>query len=165
MTRRDLAAAHYRIGSALELAGEPGASLQEADGALSSQGHFERSLELREELAQVDPTDTQSRIEWALALARCGHVAEADGLANELEKEAKGKVRADLRLLFQVACIYSVCSAGAGSAAADAYRDKALRAIEELIHSGWKDIVALRDDPDLSPLRDDPRLAGLLTAF
>lgn len=156
--RVDLGVIEYRLGVLLLRATEAGVTLDGIPDGDKAQAHFERSCQLREELANIDPDDKQSKIEWAVALARCGQSAEAEEQAKILAEKGKGNPR----LLFQAACTFALASVTDDDELGDRCRDEAFRVLKELIDAGWKDRVALLDDPDLDPVRKDTRFDELL---
>jgi len=154
--RTALAAAHYRLGAAVDRTAQLGAKLNDVD-AEDAQQYFKKSCELREALAQIDPADMQAKIEWALALARCGRSVEAETVADELVEKGEGNPR----LLSQAAATYALCLSAADDTLMARYREKAIKTLKQCIEAGWKDEVALQDDPDLDPIRNEPEFIQL----
>lgn len=152
--RRDLAAIEYRIGVTLELAAATGVTL-DADGDAGK--HFANSCRLREELAKIDPRRLQPKLELALALARCRRFSEAEKLADELAVIGARSAR----VLSQAAFAFALCSKADDPSLANRCRDKALNALQRCVDAGWKNWIALRDDPDIEPLRDHPTVVEL----
>jgi tetratricopeptide (TPR) repeat protein len=147
--RQRLAAAHYRLGMT-------------AAGPDRAKEAYAECLKVREELARIDPKDTQSGVELALALARAGKGPDAERMADALLKQA-GK---DRQVLFQVACTYSVMSGTAADReTAERRRDQAFQALRDLIKAGWKDRAGLETDPDFDAIRDDRRFKELLDSL
>lgn len=156
----NLANVAYRLGVPLQEARRRGIKLEPALDAMDPQFYFERTCRLREELAAIDNDDMQAKIEWALALARCGRFQEAEQQADLLLQKGKN----DPRLLFQAACTLAL----AGQSHEEdgtRRRDRAFAVLRDLLETDWKDMLALQRDPDLAPLRNDPRFAELVAAF
>lgn len=162
----------YRIGTLLLRAQAAGTTLEHVPSGNDPQTHFAESCRLREELAKIDSDDFQAKIEWAVALARCGRAAEAQAQAELLAAKgvAGAEAQADLaekpvgnpRLLFQAACTFALGSQASDDAIRTGCHARAYEVLEQLIASGWKDRVMLRDDPDLDPIRKEPRFQELL---
>jgi serine/threonine-protein kinase len=160
VARRDMAMIEYRLGETarqIRSSGREAASLP-TPPPKPPETYFRVCLKLREELARIDPNDTQEGIYWMLALARCGKFAEAEKQAEELVVKAKR----DLRLLFQVSCGFAQCSTNPDASSAARARDRAFETLADLIKNGWKDRFTLETDPDLDPIRGDDRFARLL---
>jgi eukaryotic-like serine/threonine-protein kinase len=156
--RQRVAASHYRLGIAADerppVALVAGAAADFAPRAY----HFAECLRLREELAKIDPKDTQSAVELLLALARVGRTADVEKLAADLLQQAG----TDRQVLFQTACGLAIIGRGSDEASVRC-RDEAFRVMGMLIESGWKDRVALQTDPDFAGVRSDKRFGELLT--
>ncbi len=151
-TRAGLGNIEYRIGGLLRHAKDAGVTLEVPYGD-DAQSHFETCCQLREALAAIDPDDMQAKIEWAVALARCGRAKEAEKQAEILVEKGQNNPR----LLFQATCTFALCSEAEDKELAQRCRKRAFEVLKESIESGWKDRVALQDDPDLEPIRSDPR--------
>jgi serine/threonine-protein kinase len=156
--RRDLAKILYRLGETARRLEATRIATETTPGRFTAQKYFEECLTLRDALARIDPTDTQARIDWMLALARCGRTDEAEPLIDSLLETARG----DARLLFQAACGLALCSTSNDRETARRARDRAFAVLADLIRNGWKDRFALRTDPDLEPIRGDDRFAPLI---
>jgi eukaryotic-like serine/threonine-protein kinase len=144
--RRNLALSHYRLGTACLRLGEGPAA----------EGHYRQCLKLRQEVARQDPRHAYNQIDLMVILARCGRPAEAAGRAEKLRARAPQ----DPAVLFQVACTYALCAGAAGekdAAGRERYAGLALEALGRAVACGYRDVVALRHDPDLDPVRDRPR--------
>ncbi len=98
-----------------------------------------------------------------LARARCGQHEKAAERAAVLQRTA-GK---NVRVLFQAACGYALCSAAAGQETAPGkeYRAKALGVLREMIAAGYRDRAELERDPDLDPIRDDAAFREVLAGL
>ncbi len=158
LRRGYLANIEYRIGALLTRAQKAGVMLEGVPDGNDPRTHFERSCKLREELAKIDPDDMQAKIEWAVALARCGRAKEAEEQAQMLVDKGER----DPRLLFQAACTFALASDTDDPEIKSRCHKRALEVLDKLIAAGWKDRAALRDDPDLDPLQGDPRFEELL---
>ena len=149
---------HYRLGLTLERANEFGVApglLAESQVATT---HFERALELQEQLVNVG---VGCEPELGLSLARCGQTDRAEELASRLSNSPKE----DLRNHLAAARIYAVCSSKVVGKSADGYRDQAFSLLSSLVKSGWKDRVTLEKDPDLAAITSDARFMDLLSSL
>ncbi|MGE0760559.1 MAG: protein kinase, partial [Pirellulaceae bacterium] len=158
---RDYAGAQYRLGATFRRARQQHLKLPNGQEAPDPLPHFEEARKRREKVA-VDPQDFQSRIELALAVARCQRWAEAERLA--LELAAKARETKDSYLLFQVACTWALCADVPDTDMRDRCRDAAFQVLDELLASGWQDLVTLQNDPDLDPIRSDARFARVTSS-
>ena len=149
MARKDLALAHYYLGTALLRPGDK-------EG---SRVHDARCLELREALSKV-PAARMEEVDMLIALARVGRVAEAAKIADELIAVPPQDARID----FFAACGYALCAGAVDDdeKAARRYTDLALAALSKGIDVGWRDKVSLQTDPDLDPIKADPGFAAAL---
>ena len=147
MARKDLALAHYYLGTALLRPGDK-------EG---SRVHDARCLELREALSKV-PAARMEEVDMLIALARVGRVAEAAKIADELIAVPPQDARID----FFAACGYALCAGAVDDdeKAARRYTDLALAALSKGIDVGWQDKVSLQTDPDLDPIKADPGFAA-----
>ena len=109
-------------------------------------------------LATVAPDDAHAAVQLALALARCSEFAESEKLASD----CLSRKPHDRWLLFQSACVYSVCSTSKDEQLSTRCRDACLKSLAQLIENGWKDGTVFRQDPDLDAIRKDQRFANLL---
>jgi tetratricopeptide (TPR) repeat protein len=158
--QRTLSFSHYRFATA---------SLANGDSE-AARRHYEECLTLRKKLADADQRNAHKQIDLMVALARCGQHAEAATVAAQLGDRASQ----DPSVLFQIACGYSLCSAAVIQnkssdrptpdelAQQEEYAEKAVRAIEEAIAKGYRDVVALQADPDLQPIQQREDFKSLL---
>ena len=148
MARKDLALAHYYLGTALLRPGDK----------KGPRVHDTRCLELREALSKV-PAARMEEVDMLIALARVGRVAEAAKIADELIAVPPQDARID----FFAACGYALCAGAVADdeKAARRYTDLALAALSKGIDVGWQDKVSLQTDPDLDPIKADPGFARI----
>ncbi len=103
-----------------------------------------------------------ARVLYEEALAEAGESAEKDPALAEC-----------LRLAYvDLACIYALRSDGLDAPGATRHevapeeaarrRDTAFSHMSKAMDLGWRDPVAMRDDPNLAPIRGDPRFKELL---
>jgi serine/threonine protein kinase len=151
-----VAATHYRLG----ITAPQNCGLAPLTGGASAVVHFPICLNMRENLAKIDPRDTQGQVEVLLAYARLDRVENVERTAALLLERAG----ADPQSLFQTVCGFGIC-AGGNTELAHRCRDRAIEVMQKLLESGWKDSVALETDPDLEAIRTDPRFAELLKRF
>jgi tetratricopeptide (TPR) repeat protein len=147
--KRDLALAHYCVGTASLEAG------RKAD----ADEHFARCLALRKELVRSPGAKLDQR-DLMVALARCGQHKEAAAIADELLAVPPQ----DAQIYFQAALGYALAAGAAADdpAAARSYTDRAVTALRRGREHGWKDVVAVRTDPELDAIRGDPGFVALL---
>jgi tetratricopeptide (TPR) repeat protein/tRNA A-37 threonylcarbamoyl transferase component Bud32 len=140
---------------------EATAALEANDVAAAADG-YQQCLEIRRALA-ADPKVKMAEVDVIVALARCGHHAEAAQRAAALvATEPK-----DENLYFQAACGFALA---AGAVVKDAsvardYTAKALECLRKGKDRGWADVMTLETDPDLAPIRTDPGFRALLAEF
>lgn len=142
--QRDLALALYRRAEV---------ALEQKD-ASQAESDFRRCREIREELARKDPKNVRRRMELMMVLAHCGEFARAAELAQTVQKDT---AKDDNELLLDVARTYAQCAVAAG---ADAglrrdYLNRAVEAVQTAVQHGFKDVVELETQPDLTPLRSE----------
>jgi serine/threonine-protein kinase len=147
--RRNLAQSHYALGAACLRLGQTDAA----------NDHFRECLKIREQLVKDDPNNTDFQIDLMLAQARCGRHAEATKQARELRRRAPHNPA----VLFQAACGFAL-SAGSvyDEMIRSEYLKQAIETMHEAVARGYRDIVALKGDPDLDLIRGDPRFGELL---
>jgi serine/threonine-protein kinase len=152
--QRNLAMACYRMGTAHLRLGE----LPESEKC------YQASLQVRQELAKLEPQNAYNQINLALALARCGQHIQAA----EQSKKLRTRAPDDPGVLFIAASTYALCSAAAANGPSkDAelqvrYANSAIDAINQAVACGYRDIVALEQDPDLDPVRNEGRFLEII---
>lgn len=149
---------YYRQGCAkLELADSKGAALD-----------FSQALQLREILAKNDPKSLQMKAELMLVQARCGLSVQAAEAAEDVRKRAPKNPG----VLYTAACGFALCLPAIASGKDpqspenQALRDRcvksAVETLEQAIKLGYRDVEALRLDPDLAPMREFPAFQKLI---
>jgi tetratricopeptide (TPR) repeat protein len=140
---------------------EATAALEAGDAAAAAEG-YRQCLEIRRALA-ADPKLKMAEVDVIVALARCGHHAEAAQRAAALVATPPK----DENLYFQAACGFALAAGAAGNYAplARYYAEKALDCLRQGKTRGWADVVTLETDPDLAPIRKDPGFLALLAEF
>jgi tetratricopeptide (TPR) repeat protein len=123
---------------------------------------FAECLKIRQDLARIDPSDMQSGVEVALALARAGQDFEAERTARRLLAQAGS----DRQVLCQVACTFAILAGDtADPEHATRSRELAFQTLRDLVKAGWKDRGGLESDPDFDAIRNDPRWQLILRAL
>ncbi len=138
------------------------AALRRGDVTASAHDYAE-CLRQWELFARERPGVASAENALMLARARCGQHEKAAERAAVLQRTA-GK---NVRVLFQAACGYALCSAAAGQETAPGkeYRAKALGVLREMIAAGYRDRAELERDPDLDPIRDDAAFREVLAGL
>jgi hypothetical protein len=127
-------------------------------------------LELREVLAKADPKSVQRKAELMLIRARCGQHQQASQTADELfEREPSST-----DILFSVARGYALCAEALTNgrvadeltpedkALRQRYTDRATESLARGITDGYRDMGALKSEPDLDSVRNDTRVQELV---
>ena len=142
-----------------------------------SQKLYGECLAIREQFSHAKPGDLNAAIEWMLALARCGKMAEARAKAENLLKLAaaqkKGNRAAAIMRLQSAShwpsppttstrIILSRPGLPNGSRSRKKLIDRSFEALDLAIVSGFNDPFQLETDPDIDALRGDPRFAAML---
>src|SRR5262249_14932103 len=117
-------------------------------------------LEIREKLVAADAKNERRQIELILVLPRCGQHARAA----ELAAKVQGGTNVDREVLLEVAQCYTQCAAvvSPDSSLGQQYTASALRALDQAICNGFKDVVLLETEPDLDGLRGRADFQALL---
>jgi eukaryotic-like serine/threonine-protein kinase len=117
------------------------------------------ALEIRTELAQLEPYNVPAQAALALALAHSGRRAEASKRAEDLLKTNAARTP----ILLPLARCFAVCAAGAPS---DADRRSATtlarEALAAALRNGYRDPAPIRTDPDFAQLLSDPGFKTLV---
>lgn len=167
--KRKLAQAWYGLGVAEESTGRS----REARQA------FERSRQIRQELAARARSDTGLQQALMFPLARLGKVKDAAAVADSLRK----KLPNDAGNLYFVACCYTLCADALrkapvvaprpGSKAsskkplqsqrtAAQFETLAIQTLRDAVAKGYRSGWMMRVDPDLAPLRGNKEFQKLL---
>ncbi len=146
--RSRIAAAHERLAAIALLRNRPAEAEQ----------HRRAALEIRAELAQVEPLNLPRQAMFGLALAHCGRRDEARAKAEELLHKAADRPA----ILLPLARTFAACAASNPNA--DCRRDlsRMIDALATAIHHGYRDAVAMRTDPDLAPFQTESAFQALL---
>ncbi len=147
---RYLGLAHYRMATIA----------RRLDDAPTAERCNRACLEIREKLVAADEKNERRPVELMLVLPRCGQHARAAELAAKIQQ----RPNIDREELIEVAQCYSQCAAAASpdSNLSQQYIEKALRAIDQAIGKGYKDVVVLETEPDLGALRGRTEFQALL---
>jgi eukaryotic-like serine/threonine-protein kinase len=117
------------------------------------------ALEIRTDLAQLEPGNVPIQAAFALALAHSGRRPEAMKRAEELLKPNAARTS----VLLPLARCFAVCSAGAPS---DAERSRTIAlardALAAAIRNGFGDPAPIRTDPDFTKLLSEPGFKALI---
>jgi len=133
-------------------------ALQRGQRADAERG-WRAALQIRAELAQLEPRTVPFQAALALALARCGRRDEAVRKAEEIFPGAALRPAVLLPL--------ARCFAAAAAGEPDEERrrrdlSRMLDALGAAIRNGYHDSVALRTDPDFARFRNEPAFQALL---
>jgi serine/threonine-protein kinase len=119
---------------------------------------YRECLDLRRELVK-DPEAKVSRINLAVAMARCGEHEGAAMIARQLIESSPKNVE----LSIESACALALCAGSAPDVTLRrTYTEDSLAILRKGIAEGWSDFERLKDDPDLDPIRDDAGFRHLL---
>jgi hypothetical protein len=165
---KDLAQAKAKwVDSQTELARTKYCSARQAarlNDASAAAKNYQACLTVLEQLAVADPRNTVHRQrEMMLVLPQCGDHARAWALATAF---LRSKTR-DPDLLVDVARTLAQCSAVVGDNVElrDHYRKGALKALSDALALGYKDLVFLESELDLTPLRQLPEFRQKLDSL
>jgi serine/threonine-protein kinase len=129
---------------------------QKRGRAADAARHFREALDIRTELAQLEPRNVPAQAALALALAHIGRHDQALKTA-----EALMKTNADRpAILFPLARAFAACATSN-----DDRRHAVGRALDALgaaVRLGYRDVVAIRTDPDFAGLRSEPNFQSLV---
>jgi serine/threonine-protein kinase len=148
--RRNLAIALFNRGLAM---------VRTKDSA-GADKYFRECLEIRRELANIDPANHTKRMDLMLVLPHCGKQEEASHLAEQLQT---GREK-DRELLFNMGRCYTQCAVAVGSDSnlRRQYEQKALGALQAAVDQGYTDVMMLEKEPELDPVRGRPEFKSLL---
>jgi serine/threonine-protein kinase len=114
------------------------------------------ALQVRTELAQLEPDNVPAQAALALALAHSGKCDEAATKAEELFHANSDRPA----VLVPLAQCFAACAAG-DSARAPQCRNLAFDALGAAIRHGYRDALAIRTEPDFTQLHSEPRFRSL----
>jgi serine/threonine-protein kinase len=144
-----LALAHERLA---------GSAARKGNRVEARQGYRE-ALRIRQELLEMTPSSLPWQAARWRALALSGQPAEAARQAEALCRRHPGRVP----LLLQEARCHAIRAAAArDSAARRAGVDQALAALRGAAKAGYRDVMAVKTDPDLAALREEAAYQSLL---
>jgi tetratricopeptide (TPR) repeat protein len=165
--RRELYAADKGNGPALRRLSQAlylsAAAAQARGDRTAAKMGFDECLRLRRDYAKAAPNDVTAQVDWILALARTGAHEEAARIA---EVDVRQRAPDDYRMIFQVACCYSLCVDAAEQEDDKAkYAAKGVEMLQEARALGHKDVKAIDAEPDLEPLRGRPEFQAFRAAL
>ena len=124
-----------------------------------AQRRWGSALEIRAELAQLEPQNVPAQAALAVALAHAGRRDEAMKKAGDLLKSHADRPA----VLLPLARCFAVCAAGVKNEAdRRAALASALDALGAAIHSGYRAPVPIRTEPDFAQVRADPAFRKLV---
>jgi tetratricopeptide (TPR) repeat protein/predicted Ser/Thr protein kinase len=143
-----MAAAHERLAAIALLRNQPA----------EAEKHRRAALEIRAELAQVEPGNLPRQAMFGLALAHCSRRDEARGKAEELLHKAADRPA----ILLPLARTFAACATSEPDA--DRRRDlsRMTDVLAAAVHHGYRDVVVMRTDPDLALFQTEPAFQALL---
>ena len=122
---------------------------------------FQECLKLRTDMAK-DPKAKNYQYELMIALARCGHHAEAAKIAGDLVAQPPK----DEAIYVHSACGYALAAAAAGDPAlAKSYKTKAIDCLRKAKERGWADGWTLKTETDLESIKSEPEFKELMADF
>jgi tetratricopeptide (TPR) repeat protein len=140
---------------------------------VAAKENWSQALAILRPLAKEDPENLELQVSHLLALARYGDHATAASAAEKLRILGPQ----NYRILYNVACCYSLCAAAVALQANDnplpsaeeelrrSYADKALHTLLEAVAYGLKGEAAVASDPDLAAVVAHPEYPKLLAAL
>jgi tetratricopeptide (TPR) repeat protein len=117
------------------------------------------ALEIRTELAELEPKNVPAQAALAVALAHSGRRDEALKKAEDLFKTNPDRSA----VLLPLARCFAACAAGATNDG-DHHRSSALAsgALGAAVRNGYRDTVTIRTDPDFATLLSEPGFKNLV---
>jgi tetratricopeptide (TPR) repeat protein len=120
---------------------------------------WEEILELRKEFVEIEPNNLLWWTRDLRASANCGRFHTA---VRQLEMLYRKRPRSIPILLDTArACAVGVAMS-ADTAVKQSYVERAVGALHTAVRAGYKDVVALKTDPELAPLQKEPLFLSLL---
>ncbi len=116
------------------------------------------SLEIRTDLAQLEPHNVPMQAAFALALAHSGHRDEAMKKAEDLFKSNSDRTP----ILLPLARCFAVCAARANDDVARRARALAHDALVRAVDGGYRDPTPIRAEPDFTQVLSQPEFKSLL---
>jgi serine/threonine-protein kinase len=118
-----------------------------------AQRDYAEAVRLVKPEAEKNQKDAELQITYAVFLAHAGDHREAADLARSI----RGTASANAYLLYNVACVYSLCAEAAGDRAiAAGYVRSAHDALRAALAAGYVGYEQIRTDPDLAAARSAP---------
>jgi serine/threonine-protein kinase len=155
--QEDLARAYYDLGTAAACAKNP----------TEAEKNFRESLATRQKRADADPDDVALKKDLMITLARAGDHKQAAKIAEEIRRLPE-----DGGSLVEVAGCYALCVLAVSRVKQEHnsetdvlrkdYADQAIRALQQAVTQGYRNVVNLKTEPDLDAIREQPEFKALL---